>query len=425
MKNLVWSFTERIFPRAASALVMLGMTFFIPPSTVGVYALAILALTFFQAATDASFRQIAVSVVDNDQGEGFLRRYTRIVPSLGAAFIACVLIAILTLTSDATTSSILAMMPLAIIPFLSTKRLRGVAQMQIRADWRKLAKFQFVAAIGSFTVSIPILFATHSLLAPTMQLVLTEAIFTASTVYHVRNNSRPAEPDHPSSVQHNIAKEFFHMSAYSILSWTQTQADRLLIGPIAGTEKLGQYSVANSIARSAGDAISLSTANVLRPQLLSHKARNTKNIRSTVSALLLRSTPLALVATLLTISGVHFVLRQLLDPVWGPSLDAAVLLSLTTWPTLISWCMTVVLLAAERARWAPIVKAVGTVLSIPIAIAAFYSIELAAIAAVGREVVVASLMLAIAGKSAPTRAVLLYLPVYLALIAVASLTLIT
>lgn len=416
MKSLVWSFVERIFPRAASALVMLGMTFFISPATVGVYSLAILAVTFFQSATDASIRQIAVSAIDNGPGEAFLRQYTRIVPGLGALFIASALVLILAIANDATRTSALGMVPLVVIPLLTSRRLSSVARMQKNSRWRTLAKFQFLAATGSFAVSIPILLMTRSLLAPTMQLVLTELIFTITTVHHGRNNCEKKDRNTSHSEFRNITREFLHMSAYSILSWTQTQADRLLIGPIAGTEKLGQYSVATSIARSAGDAISLSSANVLRPQLLPAADRSISDIRSTVNALLFRSSPLALGASLATILGVQYLLRPILQPVWHPSLDAAVLLALTTWPTLISWCMTVVLLAAGRARWAPVVKAFGILLAIPIAIAAFYSIELAAIAVVGREAISAALMLAISGKAAPTRAVLIYLPAFIALI---------
>ncbi|WP_395705302.1 oligosaccharide flippase family protein [Rhodococcus ruber] len=423
MKSLAWSFVERIFPRAASALVMLGMTFFISPATVGVYTLAILAVTFFQSATDASFRQIAVSAIDNEPGETFLRLYTRMVPGLGALFIACALVLILAIGGGATRNSVLAMVPLVAIPLLTARRLSSVARMQKSSRWSTLAKFQFLAAIGSFVVSVPILLLTRSLLAPTMQLVLTELIFTISTVYHDRNNSEKTDSNPSRSDSRNITREFLHMSAYSILAWTQTQADRLLMGPIAGTEKLGQYSVATSIARSAGDAISLSSANVLRPQLLPATGRSASSIRSTVNALLLRSSPLALAASLATILGVEYLLRPILQPVWHPSLDAAVLLALTAWPTLISWCMTVVLLAAGRARWAPFVKAFGILLAVPIAIAAFHSIELAAIVVLGREVISTALMLAISGKTAPTRAVLTYLPVFIALTGIVALPL--
>lgn len=404
MKDLIWAFLERVFPRMASALVMLGMTFFISPSIVGIYALAILVVTFFQSASDAAIRQIAVPALQTDTGREFLDRYSKSTPLAGGVFITILLGAIYLTLSPETRTEFIPVFVFVLIPAVTARRVTAIAYHQKNGNWKALARFQLTAALLSFLVSVPVLIITHSLLAPALQLFITELGFTILS--HRALTARDVEEDQQSEPEliqeaHNPRREFMHLSLYSIVAWIQTQADRVIMGPLAGTARLGEYTVATSIARSAGDAISTSTANVLRPRIFNKGDTEAEAVRSGADGVLTKATPIAAAATAATIVGIELVLRPLLDNEWDSSLDAAMILSLTTGPTLFAWCMTVILIAAKRIRWAAPIKMIGALCAIPIAFAAVQSIQYAASLAVIREVLVLGLLTFVARRYTP------------------------
>ncbi|MGN5236413.1 lipopolysaccharide biosynthesis protein [Rhodococcus sp. SJ-3] len=413
MKDLIWAFLERVFPRAASALVMLGMTFFITPSAVGVYAIGILILTLFQAATDSAIRQVAVPALNTPSGRRFLDRYKLITPIIGVVAITLALASVYLALKPQDRQSLVPLLLFAFIPPVTAFRVTAIARLQKAGKWKALANYQLIAAISSFAVSVPVLLIAQSLLAPTLQLLITELLFTIQS--RRKSNAISGGPDGNQETSTKIAHEFAHLSLYSVIAWTQSQADRVLLTPIAGTDKLGEYTVATSIARSAGDAISTSTANVLRPKLFDSTVRSPERVSQTAEDVLKRATPVAFGATIATIAGVQLLLRPLLDATWDNSLDAAVILSLATGPTLFAWCMTVILIAAERVKWAAPVKMIGALCSVPIAIAAVDSIQFAAGLAVMREVIVMLILVSVAGKYAPLKSLALACALYAAL----------
>jgi O-antigen/teichoic acid export membrane protein len=406
-RNLVFSFLERIFPRAASAIVMLVLATFVAPNVVGVYAWGVLALTLFQSVTDSAVRQIAVLAIKSRSGLRFLDRYALWSSILGILFLALVLAALgLFLPEDVRHQTIF-LVPLLLIPPIDAIRVRHVAYLQTHNKWSRLATAQLMAAIVSFGVSIPVLFLTKSLLASALQLVLTELWFTLQARVAAKRAGFFGVDESTRQEGTSPRIEYLHIALYSLLGWLQGQSDRVLLAGLAGTGKLGLYSFSWSLSRSAGDAVSNATANVLRPALIGHEISEVTAVRKRADQILVRAVSIAAAVIVATSLIAEFVIRRILSSDWDGAIDAVPVMSLSIIPTLLAWSLTVVLIARKRLRWAPPIKAVGVLLAVPVAFAATKSIELAAWIVVMREVIVLILMIAAAGKAAPWRSIAL------------------
>jgi O-antigen/teichoic acid export membrane protein len=278
-----------------------------------------------------------------------------------------------------------------------------VASIQSAGRWQSLASAQFVASIISLAVSSILLLATRSLLASAMQLLLTEAIFSARMIMLARRHKpNPAvQPPHP--LGHAFRRDFKHLAIYSLFGWLQTQSDRVLLAWITGPTILGLYSLAWAVSRTVGDAVSFSAVNVLRPTLLGTHRGRTTGLKADL--VLTRAVPLSAGIALATGMGAIFILPHVLGPEWLPAIQAVPIMALSIIPTLLSWCLTAILVAEKRLRWAAPIKAAGVVLSVPIAIAATFDLRLAAWAVVAREVVDLFLMMAATGKACPWKAI--------------------
>lgn len=401
MKSLVWAFLERVLPRAASAVIMLGLAAFLTPEIVGIYALGILVMTLYQAASDTAIRQIAVSAVATVDGRTFLRRYVSVSSVAGFIFVAGGLVVVYALTPADVRGQVYYLTPLIAVPALMAARVSAVAQIQIAARWRSLATFQLVATAASFAVSVPVLLLTRSLLASALQIVVTELSFTVLTI--VASRSIPPAGSSDDERDLPLGREYLHLATYSVLGWFQSQTDRVLMGPVAGSTTLGLFSVATSVARSGGDAVSTSTANVLRPELLANRQYGPKEIGQRADHVLGKAVWVSAAATVLTLIGIELVLRPILSSQWDDALDAARIISLTIIPTLFSWSMTVVLIAAARTKWAAPIKSLGIPMAIPIAFVAGHSLLWAGVLVVLREVVLLALLVASSGGSYPRR----------------------
>ncbi|OQQ37838.1 oligosaccharide flippase family protein [Prescottella equi] len=402
MKSLVWAFLERVLPRAASAVIMLGLAAFLTPEVVGLYALGILAMTLYQAASDTAIRQIAVSAVVTKHGRHFLRRYAWISTVAGMIFISGSLTAIFILTPSAVNSQAVLLTPLIAVPGLMAARVGAIARIQLASRWRALATFQLIGTAASFVVSVPILLLTRSLLASSLQIVITELAFTLLALTAARGIPVGKESPRDEYYPH-LGREFWHLSTYSVLAWFQSQTDRLLMGPVAGSTALGLFSVANSVARSGGDAVSTSTANVLRPELLTNRQPEPREIGERADGVLTKAVLISAGATVATLLGIDLVLRPILSSQWDYALSTARIISLTIIPTLFSWSMTVVLVAADRTRWAAPIKFLGIPMAVPIALVAAHSLLWAGTFVVVREVVLLVLLVASSGGAYPRR----------------------
>nr|WP_269436919.1 oligosaccharide flippase family protein [Arthrobacter gengyunqii] len=392
MRNLVWSFVERIFPRGASALVMVLLAAMATPSVVGIYALGILSLSLFQSVTDASIRQIAVRAVKSQSGRRFLSKYKNAVLSSGTVFLLACFFGIYLYLPSSLESHTWALMPLLAVPFISVLRVESVARLQLVNSWKSLARIQVVAAAVSLLVSIPLLLMTRSLWASSVQMLLTELIFTFLAVRHAHGLS-PLEPGTSDGTA--IAREYGQVSMYSALGWAQGQADRLFLTLFAGPAALGLYTFAQSLSRSVGDSLSTSTSNVLRPKLLVEKL-SASEIRGRTEPLLIRAGFMSGISTIVVILATVLLFPLFLSDEWGPALNAAAIMSLAVGPTMLSWSITVVLIAMGRMRWAAPIKVLGVGMALPIALVAVADLEAAAFLVVGRDVLIMVLMLLVA-----------------------------
>jgi hypothetical protein len=178
-----------------------------------------------------------------------------------------------------------------------------------------------------------------------------------------------------------------------------------LLAWITGPTILGLYSLAWAISRAVGDAVSFSAVNVLRPTLVGNDYDDGRTAGLKADRVLTRAVPLSASIALATGMAATLILPHMLGPEWLPAIQAVPIMALSIIPTLLSWCLTVILVAQKRLRWAAPIKAVGIVLSAPIALAATFDLRLAAWAVVAREVVDLFLMMVAAGKACPWKAI--------------------
>lgn len=372
------SFAERLIPRVASAIVMLLLAIYLSPTEVGIYASLLIGLTLVQAISDGAIRQIAVGAVGFPKGERFLRQYTRVASLAGTLVMMGIYGLVVWSSAPADKSQAALLAPVVLVPFAAAIRTRGLALIQSHGDWGLLARLQAVASGASLAISVPTLVLTESLLASALQLVMAEALFTVG----VLTRSKRIVPSPAAGEGFGGLREFTHMSLYSLASWAQSQADRILLTWWAGVSRLGLYSFSSSIARAGADALSIATANVTRPYML-----RTRDL-TTFERALYRSLAVALVTYTLTVAGTYFVLDPLLAPVWDESLQAVPVMALSVFPTVVAWSLTSVLTAHGRVAWATPIKVGGMILAVPIALAAVHSIEAAAWLVVLREILV-------------------------------------
>lgn len=384
MKSLVWSFVERVLPRAASALIVLFLAAVLPPSVVGLYSAVMVAVTLMQAISDGAVRQIAVSAIDSVEGRRFLRNYSVATASFGGLFIASICFVVASSNADIAAQG-LSLLPLALIPAVTSARVKPLAVIQSAGRWASLARIQLIASAVSFAVSVGILFLTQSLVAAAVQGLMTESAFTLLVWLMAKRISLPNVSGSGAKTT-GFGREFLHLSLYAALAWLQSQADRVLLLGIAGTGTLGLYSLSWSISRAGSDALAASTANVARPILL--RDHDERAFARTLERALYAQ---AAIWTL-TVAGTVFVVAPILGPPWAAAVAAVPVLALSGFASVVEWSATVAMVKNARIRWAAPIKAAGVVLAIPIALIAVNDLWLASWWVVGRECVVMILM---------------------------------
>jgi O-antigen/teichoic acid export membrane protein len=400
---LIWSLVERVFPRLASALLMVLLAQYVTPVVVGLYAWPMLVLTFYYSALDGAIRQIVVPSFANEDAFKFLLRYRRWASIGGVVAMLATLAVLWSVFPVALHSQILALLPLVLVPIANSYSIIPLGFLQRADQWRRLANLQLMVAGFSLVVSLPMLFLTKSLLAAATQVLLAELLFA---VFAHRAALRIGIREHVASLTSgmNLAKEFGHASWFFILGWLQGQADRILLGAIAGTAALGSYNLAMAVARNPGDAVSSSTANVLRVRL--DQLEEMAAVREAANKLLVRASALSAVLVVALNLGTDLVLRPFLDASWSKPLDAVYPASLSIFITTITWSLAPVLMVRGRLRWGAPIKAVGVVLAVPIALAAVHSVAFAAWIYLGRELILLALLMIGCGRATPVKAVL-------------------
>lgn len=402
MRSLIWSLIERVFPRLASALLMVLLAQFVTPVVIGLYAWPMLVLTFYYSALDGAIRQVVVPSFANRHSYRFLIQYRRWA-SVGGVVAMLITIGLLWIIfPEELHTQIVALFPLVAVPIANSYSIIPLGFLQRGDQWRRLANLQLLVSGLSLLVSVPMLFLTRSLLAASLQVLLAELLFA---VLAHQAALRMGLPGHLVALGTGttLAREFRHASGFFILGWLQGQADRILLGAIAGTAALGSYNLAMAVARNPGDAVSSSTANVLRVRL--DKVEGIDDVRREADKLLVRAALLSAVLVLALNAGTEFVLRPFLGPAWTKPLDAVYPASMSILVTTITWSLAPVLMARGRLAWGSPIKAVGVVLAIPIAFAAAHSVEAAAWVYLGRELLLLVLLMVGCGRATPLRAV--------------------
>lgn len=401
MRSLIWSLIERVFPRLASALLMVLLAQFVTPVVIGLYAWPMLVLTFYYSALDGAIRQVVVPSFANKNSYEFLLRYRRWASLLGVLAMVITLGVLWFVFPASLHMQVAALAPLIAVPVANSYAVIPLGFLQRADRWRSLANLQLVVAALSLVVSLPVLFLTKSLMGASIQVLLAELLFAilahraavrAGMMQHLRAIGAGA----------SLSREFRHASWFFILGWLQGQADRILLGAIAGTAALGSYNLAMAVARNPGDAVSSSTANVLRVRLDS--VVELQEVRKKSDHLLVRAVALSALLVVVLDLGTQFILRPLLDGSWSRPLDAVFPASLSILITTVTWSLAPVLMARNRLRWGAPIKIVGVVLAIPIAVAAAHSIVLAAWVFLAREAILFALLVVACGRATPVRA---------------------
>lgn len=408
MRSLIWSLIERVFPRLASALLMVLLAQYVTPVVVGLYAWPMLVLTFYYSALDGAIRQVVVPSFANRNSYDFLLRYRRWASVCGVLAMVATLAVLWLVFPTNLHPQILALIPLIAVPVANTYAIIPLGFLQRADRWRSLANLQLGVAGLSLVVSLPVLFLTKSLLGAAIQVLLAELLF-AVFAHHSAIRVGMIQYLRTIGPGRTLAAEFRHASWFFILGWLQGQADRILLGAVAGTAALGSYNLAMAVARNPGDAVSSSTANVLRVRL--DGVQELREVRRKTDGLLIRAVALSVVLVVALDFGTRFVLRPLLDESWSKPLDAVSPASLSILITTITWSLAPVLMARGRLRWGAPIKVVGVVLAVPIAVAAAHSIVLAAWFFLARELVLLVLLVLACGRATPVRATSLALGV--------------
>jgi O-antigen/teichoic acid export membrane protein len=402
LRSLIWSLIERVFPRLASALLMVLLAQYVTPVVIGLYAWPMLVLTFYYSALDGAIRQVVVPSFANRDSYRFLLRYRALASAGGIVAMVATLAVLWCVFPEDLHPQIIALLPLVAVPVANSYSIIPLGYLQRGDAWRSLANLQLMVSGLSLIVSVPVLFLTRSLLAASLQVLLAELLFA---VLAHRAATRKGLPAHIASLGSGttLVREFRHASGFFILGWLQGQADRILLGSIAGTAALGSYNLAMAVARNPGDAVSASTANVLRVRV--DKVEGIDLVRAAADKLLLRASLLTAVLVLALNLGTDFLLRPFLGSAWTKPLDAVYPASLSIFITTITWSLAPVLMARGRLGWGTPIKAVGVVLAVPIAIAASHSVETAAWVYLARELLLLVLLVIGCGRAAPFRSV--------------------
>lgn len=400
LASLVWSFIERILPRAATALLMFLVALYMPPSALGAYTWVVLGLTLLQSAFDVAVRQVAVSALCSRAGDRFLTRYQWSFGTVGFLFTSAIICALLLTQPPEMRAAIFMLIPITFAPIAMASGTKAVARLQRAGRWRTLASAQTIAVLTSLAVSLPLLVLTRSILGSALQLVAVEVVFALSAFWASRklDSSLTWGVRPPNSSE--IRTQFRDASLYSTLGWGQGQSDRVLVGFFAGIAKLGQYNFAWSVSRSLGDAVVNATVNVIRPKIL-EAAPSESNLAA--ERLLTRACLLIFGTIVLTILGTQFVLHPILGNRWSDALTAVPVMALCTIPQVFAYSATVYLTRAGKLRVGVAPKILGVIMAAPIALLAISSLSLAAWLSVLREVMVMIWLISAVGPLFPRR----------------------
>jgi len=418
-RAVFWSALERALPRAASAVILLLFAALVVPDAVGVYSIALLAVTFLQSAFELSMRQFAVGLVRSESGLRIIRRFQVVYLTSGVVLVLGVL-AVLELIGAAPTVWIASLLPLILVPGLGALAIRAVAELQRSGRWRLLAQLQTGAAAVGLGVGVPVVLVTGSPLGPALFAATSEGVFA---ILAVRFASRLPRSELDSSGDGaRTLRGFVAVGASSVLTWVQLNLDRLLIALLAGPAVLGLYTLAWSLSRSGADAVSAASSNVLRPQLFEASEVGRSGAERMAMEHVIKNA-----ATLVFLGGAVVsivaltILPQILGQEWQGAIDAIPAMVSPTVLALLEALLVVVLVTrGQGARLLP-VRGAAILLALPVALAATVSIESAAWVMVARQALTLVLMLILTWGAVSVRVIALVVAYFAVLLGIAVL----
>jgi O-antigen/teichoic acid export membrane protein len=394
---------ERMAPRLTAAGTLFLFAAVASPYDVGIYNWVALAYTAFQAIFELPIRHVLIEVLKDPRSQ-LLRVYQFVAPAAGAAMITAT-VGLLYATGTAGGPEFFFLLIMGLAPIFTTMNLRFLGALQASESWRTLALGQLLASLGALVLVLPLLLVTHSVGAVASQPVISEALF-----YLWCRRAATSAPTVLLGRPHvALGRTFANMAAYSGLGWLQGQSDRVLIGAFAGPSTLGTFSVASALARSLGDPLASSTANILRARI--GTGASSLDVRRTADSILQKALWLATGAVALSVVATELIARPILSDSWAPALEIVPILALSAVASPLTWSGSVLQAltgSAHRSFWAP---TIGLTFAPVIALVAVTDLQFAAWLVVAREFVVALVSFTTVRRVAPWRALLLSLAI--------------
>jgi len=409
MKQLAWSFLERIAARAGSAVLMISLAAAVDPGTVGLYSWMIIALTLTQAILDVPTQQVAVEALASSGGVAFLRRIQLGASIGGGVMLAATLVGIVMAFPEHDAAVFASLIPLLAVPACTAASIAATARLRRDGAWQRLATLRTWTTLGALAVTLPLILATGSPLGVALQPLIAEAVYAILVRRAARRSGAealgtPIDGARVSSRQ-VLAAEWRAAVGYSFLAWTQGQTERVVIGAAAGPTTLGSFTFASALGRSGGDAVSLAGANVLRTRTAHVPDDDPRLLRRTIDSVATRLVLANTVIVLIVIVVATTVLPLILHDDWALALRIIPILAVASLTDSIVWCLSVALVALKRTRYALPIRMLGVALSIPIGLCALSSLELAAWLTIVREAMMLTCLVVVMGSARPLRSI--------------------
>lgn len=398
MLNQIKSLIERVLPRMSSALVILTLAAFTSPHYVGIYNLVTLIYTAVLATVDSGARFVVIRVLTEPGGMRIMNRYRLIMPIAGFMILGGFMLYLLSNGTLEGWGAFFQVLPVALAPGFGALGLLYVGMLQATNQWGTLARMQLRASLLGLLVGGTVLVLTRSLLGPSLQLAVTEGAFAVLCWLRARRATEPLPRPVPG--RKSIVSDMTTMSGYALLTWFQTQAERLFMTAFAGTVALGTYTAGSAVGRAPGDALAASTANMVRVAIADKELE--KDVREASDHYLSRALLLA-VAGVVVAQVAAVVLTPLLGEQWVPAMSMVPFIAMVSFPSVLSWATSVLLVRAGGAWKTFVGPTIGVVLGAVIAWAASFNLHLAATILVVREFTVVLVAYLFIGKAAPWR----------------------
>lgn len=339
---------ERLIPRLLAAGLTFVLAILTDPTSVGVYSAALLVYTLVQALTENTLRQIAPSHLSESRHDQVVRWAWGF--SIAGGIIMGVACCLIGGSHSVQTSAYLS--PIAAAPVFGCFAVIPTSYLQIAGRWRTLVSARFVSSVAPVPISFALLLWVKSPFGAAFQLCASEAINLIICCLVARRwglralveGSRTTASENLDS-RLNHGRDVVSMTLFSGLGWAQGQIDRVLVGAVGGLAALGSYSFASSLARTPGDALGASTANLVRARLVSGSPDS--SLSSELDALFGKAVLLA-AGCAVGMGTASLLLSKLLNEQWHSALQAVPLLAVSCVPASLNWCVAPVLLSRGR-----------------------------------------------------------------------------